>query len=486
MSIIKIENLSFAYPGSYDNVFENLNLQLDTDWRLGLIGRNGKGKTTLLRLLQGELEPRGRIIASVSFAYFPYPVAEPQHTAESVLREVCPQAADWKLMRELSLLEVKPEALLRPFASLSKGEQTKLLLAGLFLNEERFLLIDEPTNHLDAAGRRLVAAYLKRKRGFILVSHDRVFLDSCIDHVLALNHSTVTVQSGNFSSWQQNFRQQQEHEAAQNKRLEQEISSLQRASRRTANWSDRVEASKAGAYDKGYVGHKAAKMMQRAKNLASRRQQAIREKSALLHDLERNEELKMFPLSYRSEVLAELNQAAPCYGDRPVCRPVSFSVSRGERLLLAGRNGCGKSSLLKLLLDQSLPHSGQVSLGSGLQISYVSQDTSGLQGDLRTYAAARGLDETLFKTVLRKLDLPRRQFTKDMADFSEGQKKKVLLAASLCQPAHLFIWDEPLNFIDIYSRIQLEELIRRFSPTMVFAEHDAGFCQAVATNVIQL
>ena len=223
MSMIKAENLTFSYPGSYDNIFENAAFQIDTDWKLGFVGRNGRGKTTFLNLLLGKYEYSGKITSSVQFDYFPYPVADKTRMTEEILQEVCPLAEEWELMRELSCLEVDSDVLWRPFETLSNGEQTKVLLAALFLNEGHFLLIDEPTNHLDAGAREKVSAYLKKKKGFILVSHDRHFLDGCVDHILSLNRADIEVQAGNFSSWMENFERQQEFEMAQNERLEKDI-----------------------------------------------------------------------------------------------------------------------------------------------------------------------------------------------------------------------------------------------------------------------
>lgn len=182
MAQIQAKNLSFRYDGGED-VFTDMSFSIDTDWKLGLVGRNGKGKTTLLRLFMGEYEYEGRILSSEPFEYFPYHVPEPDKNTIDVLDEVCPDGEFWMLLREMNLLELREETLFRSFSSLSRGEQTKALLAALFCREGRFLLIDEPTNHLDAEGRRLVSRYLNRKKGFILVSHDRSFLDGCIDHV---------------------------------------------------------------------------------------------------------------------------------------------------------------------------------------------------------------------------------------------------------------------------------------------------------------
>ena len=121
-----------------------------------------------------------------------------------------------------------------------------------------------------------------------------------------------------------------------------------------------------------------------------------------------------------------------------------------------------------------------------MTVSYVNQDTSFLQGGIREFCKERGLDESLFCAVLRQLDMERMQFVKPMEDFSEGQKKKVLLAASLLTPAHLYVWDEPLNYIDVFSRMQIEKLLLSCHPTMLVVEHDVRFREVIATKVVDL
>lgn len=486
MSMIRVEDLTFSYPSSYDNIFEHADFQIDTDWKLGFVGRNGRGKTTLLNLLLGKYEYSGKIISSVQFDYFPYPVSDKKRMTEDLLQEVCPLAEEWELMREFSYLDVDADVLWRPFETLSNGERTKVLLAALFLNEGHFLLIDEPTNHLDAAAREKVSAYLKKKKGFILVSHDRQFLDGCVDHILSLNRDGIEVQSGNFSSWMENFERQQQFELAQDERLRKDIARLQKSAKRSAVWSDRVEASKIGAADKGFVGHKAAKMMKRSKTIEERQQKALEQKSLLLKNVETVDTLKIQPLEYHKNVLVSFSDVSPVYDDRQVCEPTTFKVQRGQRVFLDGKNGSGKSSLLKLLLGDPIKHTGTVTMGSGLVISYVSQDTAHLTGTLSEFAEKNNLDETLFKSILRKMDFERVQFEKDLKDFSGGQKKKVLIAKSLCEKAHLYVWDEPLNFIDVYSRMQIEQLILKFEPTMLLVEHDLAFRNAIATKIVEL
>ncbi|WP_151733471.1 Lsa family ABC-F type ribosomal protection protein [Paenibacillus tengchongensis] len=492
MSLIQVTNLTFAYDGSYDNIFENVSFQLDSNWKLGFTGRNGRGKTTFMNLLLGKYEYSGTIATDVSFDYFPFPVENKENMTIDIIADIYPDYEYWRLQRELSLLKVDEDVLYRPFASLSNGEQTKVLLAALFLKENSFLLIDEPTNHLDLHARSLVSEYLSQKRGFILVSHDRAFLDRCADHILSINKTSIEIQKGNFSDWWENKERRDNLELAQNEHLKKDIKRLSEAAKRTSNWSDAVEKSKNGTrnsgskLDKGYVGHKAAKMMQRSKSIEQRQQSAIDEKSGLLKNIESSESLKISQLPYHKQQMVELDGVSIHYGERTVTQGVSFTINQGDRIALSGPNGSGKSSLLKLICGEDISYSGTLRIGSQLRISYVSQDTSHLQGNLTDYARSSGIDESLFKSILRKLDFSRLQFEKDIASFSGGQKKKVLIAKSLSEPAHLHIWDEPLNFIDVISRMQIEELLLAHSPNILFVEHDSEFCRNIANKVVEL
>ena len=495
MSLINISHLSFAYDGSYDKVFEDVSFQLDTDWKLGFTGRNGRGKTTFLRLLLGQYEYGGSISASVRFEYFPCEPIHPEWLAWDALEELEPGLERWRLLREMARLELEEEVLYRPYYTLSHGEQTKLLLALLFLREGGFPLIDEPTNHLDAHGRQVVSRYLSGKKGFLLVSHDRAFLDGCVDHILSINKANIEIQKGNFSSWWENKRRQDAFELAENEKLKKEIGRLRETAREKAQWSDAAESRKTGISRiqvdnvKGWrplQGAKSKKQMARAKAIETRRETAIEEKEKLLKNLEHQAALKLSQTAYHKERLLLMRDLAVDYGNGPVCGEVSLELLQGERLALLGRNGSGKSSLLKLICGEDVPYRGRLEKGSGLKISYVPQDAGNLRGDLSDYARAYGIDESLFKAILIKLDFARRQFEKDMGEFSAGQKKKVLIARSLCETAHLHVWDEPMNYIDVISRMQIEELILQHRPTLLFVEHDRAFCDRVATKTVEL
>ncbi len=496
MAQITISHLTFAHDGSPETLFNDVSFQLDTDWKLGFTGRNGRGKTTFLNLLMGVYPFHGTIQKPVPCDYFPFPVADESRPTQEILAEIAPEAEFWKIQRELSRLEVAEDVFARPFHTLSHGERTKVLLAGLFLRENRFLLIDEPTNHLDIRARQCVGRYLQTKKGFILVSHDRAFLDMSVDHILAINRTNLEIQRGDFSSWYENKCRQDAAETAENEKLQREIGRLRNAAKRTAEWSEGTERKKfkekkAGPQDnlppdRGFMGRKSAKMMQRAKSLDARRENAAEDKSRLLKNVESAEDLRIHPLEHHSQELVRVEDLAVYYGEKSACEHVHFTLRRRERLAIQGGNGTGKSTLLKLITGENLAFRGALHTASGLKISYVSQDTSFLAGNLSDYAAACGVDESLFKAILRKLDFSRDQFQTDMRDFSAGQKKKTLLARSLCQRAHVYVWDEPLNYVDIFSRMQIQELLITGGATLLFVEHDRDFTEKTATAVISL
>lgn len=495
MSIISVTNLTFAYDGGFENIFENVSFRLDTDWKLGFTGRNGRGKTTFLKLLLGKYEYKGQISSSVDFEYFPFEVKDDSLTALEIAEQTAPDLQYWQLSKELNLLRADEEMLYRPFLTLSNGERTKLLLAAMFLKENSFLLIDEPTNHLDMRGRELVSRYLNTKKGFILVSHDRSFLDGCIDHVLSINKTNIEIQKGNFSSWLINKERQDSFELAENSRLKKEIKRLEAAAAEKRRWSDKAERGKIGIdplkvdNKKGHRPKEAArakKIMSRARAIEERQENRIEEKKGLLKNIETSDRLKINQTEYHSSKLVSVRGLSVDYGSGPIFENVSFEIEKGDRIALQGKNGSGKSSIIKLICGEKIPHTGIVEIGSGLKISYVNQDTSRIKGKLSDYAKEHEIDGGLFNAILSKLDFTGLQFDKKIEELSEGQKKKVMLARSLCEDVHLHVWDEPLNFIDIISRLQIEELLTEFKPTVLFVEHDKAFTEKAANKLVCL
>ncbi|KAF1303038.1 Lsa family ABC-F type ribosomal protection protein [Candidatus Enterococcus willemsii] len=496
MTTIEIKNMTFGFDTQATLLFDHTNLTLQSEWKLGLIGRNGRGKTTLLRLLMGEYPYSGKIEHQLHFTYFPQTVLDKTQLTYYVLQELS-DFEQWKIERELNLLAVDADILWRPFDSLSGGEQTKVLLALLFVDDVNYPLIDEPTNHLDVTARKQVADYLKgKKQGFVVVSHDRSFVDEVVDHVLSIEKSQLVLYQGNFSVYEEQKGLRDAYEQEQNTKLKREIGRLKQTAAEKAEWSRGRERDKLGSpnkkgsgaiYDTGAIGARAARTMKRSKAIVKRMEDQASAKEQLLKDIEYVDSLSInYQPTHRKQLLSVKNLQLR-YDDKALFAPISFAIQQGERIAIQGPNGSGKSSIIQYLLGTFTGEaSGEVIQPQGVSISYVRQNYEDNRGTLQEFAEANQLSYQELLNNLRKLGVERKVFHNRIEDMSMGQRKRVELAKSLATPAELFIWDEPLNYLDVFNHQQLEEMIQSVKPTMLIVEHDATFLRKVATEVITL
>ncbi|SJZ73878.1 lincosamide and streptogramin A transport system ATP-binding/permease protein [Pilibacter termitis] len=486
MSKIELKNMSFSYGGERE-VFQKVDLTLESDWKLGLIGRNGRGKTTLLRLLTGELCCSGEIIHQMNVVYFPEKIENQNELTLFALQEIR-EFEQWKLERELHLLNVDLDVLYSPFSTLSGGEKTKVLLALLFLDEQNFPLIDEPTNHLDMKSREIIASYLKNKRqGFIVASHDREFVDKIVNHVLTIEKTQLMLYKGNFSTYEEQKKRRDETEMAQNGQLKKEIVRLKKTTREKKEWSLNKEGEKRGAADKGFIGARAARLMKKSKNLERRMEKEIEQKQCLLKEIEETRELKMnFTPSHHKSIFTVENLTLS-FSEKKLFLPISFELKKGEVLAIQGMNGIGKTSLIHALLGNFQGEmTGEIHAVQNMKISYVHQEHEGNKGTLSEFAKKKKIDYEYFLNNLRKLGMEMEVFSQKIENMSLGQRKKVELAKSLTEQAELYVWDEPLNYLDVFNHVQIENVIKNFKPTMIVIEHDKRFIENVAEKVVKL
>ncbi|MFT5683380.1 MAG: lincosamide and streptogramin A transport system ATP-binding/permease protein [Myxococcota bacterium] len=532
MSSIRAKNLSFHYDNPYVPVFNQLDLTLDTRWRIGLLGRNGRGKTTLLKLLSGALSPvAGQLSVPIPIVSFPAepdnphrptrqiisdavaPFAAWQAQLDTLLSDPAPDAIDRygellytyeahggydfdaRLSKECALIGLSASVLDRDFATLSGGEQTRALIIALFLKPDAFPLIDEPTNHLDLAGRERLAQYLTQKSGFLLVSHDRSFLTGCVDHIVSINRSDVRVHRCGLIDWQRQMQQEEEHERRRSTNLKLQVRAMERAAKKRRSWSDSREGQKHEknpkkreriSNDTGYIGRRAALQMKRALNIERRMTAALAEKTSLLRNVEKTRKLQLVTRDDAPDQVVMLEDVTVQPGEATLFAPLTLTVRRGERIAIVGENGCGKTSLLRLILGELPPATGVIYQPGHVSTSVSRQIPRWRTGLLRGHLQRHGIDETRFRTLMGSFGVRGELFERPLETFSMGQRKKVDLCRSFLDPAHMLLWDEPLNYVDMFSREQIESVIMQNHPTMVFIEHDRAFIERVATRVVHL
>ena len=303
----------------------------------------------MFKLLLDEEKYQGNIISSDNLIKFPPVITEEDYNNMSIelyYKHVI-LAEDWKLFKELNMLGLDTELLYRPFKTLSHGERIKILFAIFFLKDEGVLLIDEPTNHLDREGREELAKYLNKKKGYILISHDRRFLDNTVDHILSINNTDIEVQNGNFSSWYENYKRKEKDEQVENEKLKREIRKLRVAQENTKRWSDSVESSKYGKEnshsDKGYIGHLAAKMMKTSKNIERRKEKAIEEKEKLLKNVDKKPKLILNTIEHYKNTIIRFENVGYSYdGNNYIFKDINLEIEKGDRLAIKGKNGSRK------------------------------------------------------------------------------------------------------------------------------------------------
>ena len=512
--------MEFAY-GSAD-LFFDLSLVIDTEWRTGLVGRNGRGKTTLLKLINRDLEIQaGDFTCPVETRYYPGAPIEGA-TTQRVARQLVAPFEEWQKEMDLllasedegamdaysnllgrfqdargyeidGLIETEfekiglPHDILdKPFDELSLGQQTRVQIVALFLSEGCYALIDEPTNHLDIPGREILASYLASQQGFLLISHDRSLLDACTDHIVSINKSDVRLNRGNWSTWHADMSNELLSEGRTRHRLEAEIKQLSRAALARRAGADRKESEKYGDShaDTGFIGHKSAKQMKRAIGAERRIEKQISEKESLLANQEKKRVVTVASDSVADKQLLNVNNLSIEFSGIEVVHNLSFSIGAGDRVALTGPNGCGKSSVLNAI-DGLIEFAGSIAFGTR-SISRAWQHPVWVSGMLRGHLDEAGLDETRFRQLLGSLDVRGEVFEQPLDSFSQGQLKKVDLTRSMLEPAELLLWDEPLNYLDVDTREMLEEGILDGGATMLFVEHDQRFIENIATAVVKL
>ncbi len=503
--LFEAKELAFSYPDSSGRVFSGASFHIYTGDKTALLGDNGSGKSALLRLIAGELEPERGSVSGVRGDVFLLKQEDVADGAMSAMAwllgglsagyvrsdaaEELPEADTWELrkriVRAAADLGFDSETLERPVGSFSGGERKLLALMAGFLRAPDLYLLDEPTNYLDgAAMRRLVAAIKSFRGACLVVSHDRSFLDACVDKIFELERSSFSVYTGNYTSYAEQKRAAFSLAGNKKEKIEREISGLKEMERNYKNWGAAKEKEKKGATDKGFIGARAARLQKKSARAAERAREKIVELERSKPFVEKVRHVFFSGGVFRS--FLEASSLGKKAGDKTLFNDLSFYLKSGDRLCVEGGNGSGKSTLLRILAGEESADLGKAARNGAAKLFYLPQFLRAGNGVSKgsDHFAPTSLQAAC--TMLDQLGAKGELMFEPFSKLSEGQRRKVELARFLVCGADIALLDEPTTHLDIRSINILEEALDTFQGILVYVSHDIEFRKNVSATSLEL
>jgi len=479
-------------------VLQDVNLTIFENDCLALVGNNGSGKTTLLKILVGILEPDDGVIEkqnSIKLGYFPQEISDENNelTAEDFLAEQLTIEKN-EIYGEIGSLfhklQLNPDKLKQKLGLLSGGEKTKILLMLILKSQADIFLLDEPTNNLDLRGLILLENFIESsQKGFLIVSHDRKILDHLVKGIIEIDDQTHHIQIYRNYTYSGYLRECIDKEIQLQESYQDYIDGkhrLERTIRVKKQEAQNIQRGprKARDRDKFIIGFK----KDRSKKIASQAS-AIEKRLEQMEVVEKPKQplplkLKFDLIEKSGDVVFRLKDAKICYGHGFCLGPINLDVSYGDRIVILGPNGEGKTTLLRLLLNQIHPDEGSNLIGHRVNIGYLPQEIQFLPGDtvLEYFLREAALDETNARRILTRFGFTLLDIDTEITKISPGQRSRLTLAILMSHQVNCLVMDEPSNHLDVEALDHLENALKCFPGTIVMVSHDRYFIDQVGMN----
>lgn len=469
-------------------VLKNINFSLSDNEVIGLIGTNGSGKSTILKIITNEVVPDiGNIqINNEVIGYLPQYLDTQNSIAELLSEKLGNLFDDYKIKIVLEQLGLSNLDRTKKVFQLSGGQKTRLYLALLLIAEPKptLLLLDEPTNNLDLEGLIWLEDFIKAYQGTVLlISHDRALLDETVEKIIELDKGQIKIYGGNYSFYQEQKEiEKQAHQRmylVQQKKIKKVEKDLQRIEER-CRVGEKIFSSR-----QPYVRKKIRKA---ATQMASRRERLIKFLGSKQHLKEIKERIH-YPIEFRGNIHSDkfilgAKDIYKKFNEELVLKNVSLNIYGNQHIWLSGANGSGKSTLLKILAGIILPDEGNVEVGNNIQVGYFSQDS--LHFDITITGMEElkkaGIPEMDCYKFAKDLHLEPEDLRKSTSELSRGQIAKVEFIKLLLEQNHILILDEPTNHLEIETREEIEEALKDYQGSILVVSHDRYFLEKIGID----
>ncbi|MCB9110844.1 MAG: ABC-F family ATP-binding cassette domain-containing protein [Anaerolineales bacterium] len=531
--MLSIHNLNKNF--GIQPVLKNINFNISTGERIGLIGANGSGKTTLMRILAGFEHPDSGDVAStrpnLRIGYLAQGIDfDPQQTLHSALgldsdsqtdpaleveslalalsqnpNDAALQAQYDSALHKLTENSIQPSAVLEPLglshfpadtpiAHLSGGQKTRLMLAKVLLDDPQLLLLDEPTNHLDIEMLEWLEDWLNQFKGAsLIVSHDRTFLDNTVTSILELDSTTHAIKTydGNYSDYLEQKLLEFDNQMQAYQDQQDEIAQLKRAASHIRSLTVMKKGGKADGGDKfakGFFGNRATKNVAgRAKNIEARIDQLLNDEK--IEKPRGTWKLKLdfgAPEHQSKDVLVTDSLSIGYTPENPLLTDINLFIRAGQRIVLTGPNGAGKTSFIRTIVGKIPPLAGSFRLGGATKLGYMAQEQELINptfNAVQTIQMVSNINETETRNFLHYFLFKGDAALRPSGELSFGERARLQLAVLVAQGCTFLILDEPINHLDIPSRERFEEALENFNGTILAVVHDRSFIERFATDV---